>query len=43
MGQYLINHPLIQSYLIIVAALAIAICWDRLRTPPAPEDESPVE
>jgi hypothetical protein len=43
MGQYLIQHPFVQSYLVIVAAMAVAVFWDRLRHPPASEDDSPAE
>jgi hypothetical protein len=43
MGECLIQHPFVQTYLVLVAAVAIAVFWDRLRHPSAPEDDSPVE
>jgi hypothetical protein len=35
MGYYLLEHPLVQLYLLYVGALSIAFIWDRLRHPPA--------
>jgi hypothetical protein len=40
MGNLLLHHPLIQFYLLFVAALFVAFLWDYLRNPPAIQDRS---
>jgi len=40
MGNLLLHHPLIQFYLLFVAALFVAFLWDYLRNPPAIPDGS---
>jgi hypothetical protein len=40
MGIFLLHHPLVQFYLLFVAALFIAFIWDYLRNPPAIPDSS---
>ena len=42
MGNYLLRHPWVQFYLLVVGGLAAAAIWERLRRPPVPEDDSPV-
>jgi hypothetical protein len=41
MGNYLLHHPWVQFYLVVVGALAAAAIWERLCRPPVPEDDSP--
>jgi hypothetical protein len=40
MGNLLLHHPLIQFYLLFVAALFVAFLWDYLRNPPAPNSRN---
>src|SRR5262245_36107635 len=41
MGDYLLHHPLVQFYLLIVGVLLFAFIWDRVVPPPPLEDDPP--
>jgi hypothetical protein len=40
MGTLLLHDPVVQFYLLYVAALVVACIWDSLRYPPAFQDDS---
>jgi hypothetical protein len=39
MADYLIHHPLVQVYLLMVGALVVALIRDRIRHPADGEDD----
>jgi hypothetical protein len=41
METLLLQHPLVQFYLLYVGVLFIALIWDHLRHPPAAQDSPP--